>query len=198
MGFPGGASGKEPTWQCRRCKRLGFHPWVRKIPWRRKRQPTPVFLPGESHGQRSMAGYSPQVTKSRTWLKQLSTSTYKACRLTSLLLYNLKARVFVWSKDILSITTNHNSIYWTFTRFKAMGVEMWKTVTKPQHYHLKGYNLFLSSYNHALYIKFHMRISELFRGLELIHRFPFSVLGWGDDITWVQTYEEGLFHTQKR
>ena len=37
-----------------------FDPWVRKIPWRRKWQPTPVFLPGESHGQRSLAGCSPQ------------------------------------------------------------------------------------------------------------------------------------------
>ena len=43
----------------RRCKRWRFNPWVGKIPWRRARQPTPVFLPGESHGQRSLAGYSP-------------------------------------------------------------------------------------------------------------------------------------------
>ena len=40
-------------------KRQGFNPWVWKIPWSRKWQPTPVFLPGESHGQRSLAGYSP-------------------------------------------------------------------------------------------------------------------------------------------
>ena len=59
MGFPGGANGKEPTCQCRRHKRCGFDPWVGKIPWRRKREPTPVFLPGKSHGLRSMAGYSP-------------------------------------------------------------------------------------------------------------------------------------------
>ena len=39
--------------------RPGFDPWVGKIPWRRKWQPTPVFLPGEFHGQRSMVGYSP-------------------------------------------------------------------------------------------------------------------------------------------
>ena len=39
--------------------RLWFDPWVVKIPWRRAWQPTPVFLPGESHGQRSLAGYSP-------------------------------------------------------------------------------------------------------------------------------------------
>ena len=58
MGFPGGASGKEPTCQCRSQRRLGFNPWVRKIPWGRKWLPTPVFLPGESHGQRSLVDYS--------------------------------------------------------------------------------------------------------------------------------------------
>jgi len=56
MGFPSGASGKESTCQCRRHKRYGFHPWVVKIPWRRSWQPTPVFLPGESHGQRNLGG----------------------------------------------------------------------------------------------------------------------------------------------
>ena len=45
-GSPGGASGKEPACQCRRHKRSRFDPWVGKIPWRRKWQPTPVFLPG--------------------------------------------------------------------------------------------------------------------------------------------------------
>ena len=44
---------------CLQCGRHGFDPWVRKIPWRRKWQPTPVFLPGEFHAQRSLAGYSP-------------------------------------------------------------------------------------------------------------------------------------------
>ena len=51
--------GKESTCQYRRCKRQGFDPWVGKIPWSRKWQPTPVSLPGKSHGQRSLAGYSP-------------------------------------------------------------------------------------------------------------------------------------------
>ena len=59
LGFPGGASGKEPARQCRRYKRCGFYPWVGKILWSRKRQPTPVFLPGESHGQRSLVDNSP-------------------------------------------------------------------------------------------------------------------------------------------
>ena len=62
-GFPDGASGKEPTCQCRRLKRFEFDPWVGKIPWRRKWQPTPVFLPGKSHGQRSLVGYSPKCLK---------------------------------------------------------------------------------------------------------------------------------------
>ena len=53
-----GASGKEPTCQFRRHKRCKFHPWVRKIPWRRKWQPTPVFLPGKPHGQKRLVGYS--------------------------------------------------------------------------------------------------------------------------------------------
>ena len=59
VGFPGGASGKNLTCQCWRCKRCGFNPWVRKILWRRAWQPTPVFLLGESHGQRSLVGYGP-------------------------------------------------------------------------------------------------------------------------------------------
>ena len=59
-GFPGGTSGKEPMCQCRRhMRRCAFDPWVGKYPWGRARLPTPVFLPGESHGQGSLAGYSP-------------------------------------------------------------------------------------------------------------------------------------------
>ena len=56
--MPGGASGKEPTRRSRRCKGPVLNSWVRKIPWRRAQQPTPVFLSGESHGQRSLAGCS--------------------------------------------------------------------------------------------------------------------------------------------
>ena len=45
--------------QCRRLRKHRLNPWVRKIPWRRRWQPTPVFLPGKFLGQRSLAGYSP-------------------------------------------------------------------------------------------------------------------------------------------
>ena len=49
------------------CSRLGFNPWAGKIPWKKKRQPTPGFLPGESHGQRSLVGYSPKG-RAKEWL----------------------------------------------------------------------------------------------------------------------------------
>ena len=58
-GLPRWCRGKELTCQCRRCERCRFNPWVEKIPWRRKWQPPPVFLPGKSQGQRSLANYSP-------------------------------------------------------------------------------------------------------------------------------------------
>ena len=53
VGLPWWISGKEFACQCRRHR---FDPWVRKIPWRRKWQPTPIFLPGESHAQKSLGG----------------------------------------------------------------------------------------------------------------------------------------------
>jgi len=60
MGFPGGSDSKEPT--CNAGDQ-GSIPGSRRIPWRRKEQPTPVFFPGESHGQRSLVGYSPRGPK---------------------------------------------------------------------------------------------------------------------------------------
>ena len=68
LGFPGGSSGKESACQCRRRKRRRFTPWIGTLPWRRARPPTPVFLPGEPRGQRSLLSCRP-------WglLKRLST-----------------------------------------------------------------------------------------------------------------------------
>ena len=65
--LPRWRSGKEPTCQCRRCRRHRFDPWIRKILCRRKRQPIPVSLPGKSHGQRSLEGYSPWGRKDTTY-----------------------------------------------------------------------------------------------------------------------------------
>ena len=58
-GLPWWLRGKESACQCRRHRRFRFDWWVRKSPWRRKWQPTSVFLPGKFHGQRSLAGFSP-------------------------------------------------------------------------------------------------------------------------------------------
>ena len=69
MELPGGTSGKEPSCQCRRHRKCRFNPWVRNIPWRRAWQPTPVFLSGESHGQRSLAGYSPYGCKELNFIE---------------------------------------------------------------------------------------------------------------------------------
>ena len=73
LSIPCGSAGKESTCQCRRFRRRKFDPWVWKTPWRRKRQLTPVFFPGKSHGQRSLTGYSPWVPKQADTTGQLST-----------------------------------------------------------------------------------------------------------------------------
>ena len=69
--FNSGTSGKESACQCRRHKRQPLSPWVGKIPWRRKWQPTPVFLPRKIHGLRSLAGY-------RSWGHKESDTTERA------------------------------------------------------------------------------------------------------------------------
>ena len=65
QGFPGGTVGNRP----------GFDPWVRKIPYRRKWQPTPVFLPVTSHGQRDLVGCSPWSRKELDMTEQTHTHT---------------------------------------------------------------------------------------------------------------------------
>ena len=74
-GFPGGVSDKALACQRRRCKRRWFDPWVGRILWKRAWQHTPVFLPGESHGQRSLADYSPWGHKGSNMTEQLSNNT---------------------------------------------------------------------------------------------------------------------------
>ena len=94
MWLPRWRSGKESACQCRRCKRLRFSPWVGKIPWRKKWQPTPAFLPGKCHGQRSLVGYGPQDRRvGRDWAIEQSSreqcvlGTLNEVRLFSFYLY---------------------------------------------------------------------------------------------------------------
>ena len=78
MGFSGGA--KEPTCQCRRWKGSGFDPWVRKIPWRKVQQPTPIFLPEDPMDRGAWWVTVHGVVNSCTGLKRLSTPIlYEVC-----------------------------------------------------------------------------------------------------------------------
>ena len=72
LGLHGWFSGWRTQLQCRRHRRHGFSPWVRKIPRRRKWQSTPVFLPEKSHGQSSLADYSPRGHKEADITARLS------------------------------------------------------------------------------------------------------------------------------
>ena len=80
-------SGRESTCQWRR---HGFNPWVRKILWRKKWQPTPAFLPGKSHGQRNLADYSPWGHKNQTWLSDQTIATTPTSSLSFMLPRNLR------------------------------------------------------------------------------------------------------------
>ena len=80
-GFPGGSVGKNPPASARRLRRHGFNPWVGKSPWRRVCQPTSVFSPGKSHGQRSLVGNHPwscqRVRQSMHTKEHAEGDTYK-------------------------------------------------------------------------------------------------------------------------
>ena len=64
---------------CLQCRRSDFDPWVKKVTWRRAWQPTPVFLPGESHGQRSLVGSGHGVAKSQMQLSNEYIFIYNTC-----------------------------------------------------------------------------------------------------------------------
>ena len=76
QGFPGGLVVKNPPANAGDTRDTGSDPWVEKIPWRKKWQPSPVFLPGKSHGQRSLVGYCPLGHKESDKTKGLSTHTH--------------------------------------------------------------------------------------------------------------------------
>ena len=75
-GLPGGSVVKESPYHGRRHR---FNPWVGKIHWRTEWQPTPAFLRGKSHGQRSLADYSPWGRKSQTWLSDSHHCSWTCC-----------------------------------------------------------------------------------------------------------------------
>ena len=93
--FPGSAGAKDPASQCTRHSRDGFDSWVGKIAWKREWQPTSVFLSGEFHGQRSLAGYSPWGYKESD---RIETWACRAPQRWECLLSNKKIKDFQVSK----------------------------------------------------------------------------------------------------
>ena len=88
-----------------RCGRPGFNPWVWKIPWWRIWQPTPVFLPGESHGRRSLVGYSPQGHKESETTERLHFLSFIV-----MMLYTLDPQglfILQWNVYTLWLTVLH-------------------------------------------------------------------------------------------
>ena len=98
--FPGGASDKDSTCQCSQCKRLGFDPWVGKIPKRRKWQPTPAFLPGKFHGQRSLVVHRVWKSWMHSWA-QVTQHNKRHCR---------RANLHVWAKQVSMSTLSENRL----------------------------------------------------------------------------------------
>ena len=107
-GFPIGASGKETACQFKRYKRHGLDPLVGEITWRRKCQPTPIFLLGKSPGQRKLEGYSPwghkesDTTEGLTilYLQNVSSiSPQHLVLIVNLINYNWIQIIFLWKRD---------------------------------------------------------------------------------------------------
>ena len=94
-------SGKELACQCRKHNRHGFYLWVRKMPWRREWLPTPQFLPGESHGQRSLVSYSP-------WCRKESDTTEATNRGTTGVMSGKKTNVKMVIEIVLFLCMESN------------------------------------------------------------------------------------------
>ena len=100
---------------CRNHKRLGFNPWVGKIPWRRAWQSAPVFLPGESHGQVSLAGYS-------SW-------GCKESDMTEVTYLHAHTHTHIWTDGQMdggpslgTLTCQALSRYWVYSREENVGI----------------------------------------------------------------------------
>ena len=97
--LPWWLSGKEPSCQCRRHRRRKFDPWVGKIPCRKKWQPTPVFLPGESHAQRNLMDYSPYGGKVLNTTERTHPHYFLKCRTGNTKFPFVETPVFVKFKE---------------------------------------------------------------------------------------------------
>ena len=101
--FPGGSGGKASL----QCRRLGLDPWVGKIPWRRQWHPTPVLLPGKSHGRRNLVGYSPWGRKESNTTSLSLSMQYLAHHITPLIVVFSIFLYFGFSMSILTFIIPH-------------------------------------------------------------------------------------------
>ena len=85
------------------CRRPGFHPWVGNIPCKRERQSTQEFLPGEFHGQKSLAGYSPWGLKELDTTEQLTLLLFFTSQLKKLFINDIEYFISTWLSLIVSI-----------------------------------------------------------------------------------------------
>ena len=134
-GCPRWLTGKESGCQYRRHE---LDPWVRKIPWRKKWQPTPVFLPGESHGRRSLMGYTVHgIAKSRTRLSDF-TFTFTFVQFVQQIFIKSPVYAQHFENDDRRIS-GHRVTFYTrltfYTNQRALMKEIgeWKRWLKTQH-----------------------------------------------------------------
>ena len=112
-GLPSGSVHEESACQWRR---RGFDPWIGKIPWRRAWQPTPVFLPGESHRHRSLVGYSPWGGKESDTTGATEHAQKPVPQLLTVLLQPMNAQIAVsWVFRILNICSIFSIFHFVLT-----------------------------------------------------------------------------------
>ena len=124
-GFPDGASGKEPAYQ-----RPGFDPWVGRIPWRRKWQPTPVILPGESCGQRSLAGCSHGITKRWSRLSTHARTHTPLVPGTAFLLFSVCMAYYLLSSESPKPHLQCSHLLQAFTEWRNFTIKFLKKILK--------------------------------------------------------------------
>ena len=116
-------------WVHLQCRRPRFSPWVGKIPWRRKLLPTPVFLPGEFPGQRSLAGYRPWGCKELNmteWLSLLLAMTNLQSVLKSRDI-TLLTKIYIVKAMVCSVVT-YRCMTWTMKKAERQRIdamELW-------------------------------------------------------------------------
>ena len=122
LDFPSGPSGKEPACQCRRCKRCRFYPWVRRISWRRARQPTPVFCLKNPMDRGAWWATIHRVAKSWIRLKRLGTHTHTHT------LYYVAVHFFLYTVVFYTQLFLYTVVWVVFLYTVVWDVLLWKDV----------------------------------------------------------------------